>query len=264
MATDSSIAWRPPLQNEILNGIRRGEFHVVYQPQMTADGARMAAVEALVRWKHPTRGAVGPADFIALAEENGVINELGAFVLRQACLDGRHWPGLLVSVNVSAVQLHNPTFAKSVEAIVRETGFSFNRLELEIVESALIDDFEIAVGMVNRLRSLGIKIALDDFGTGYSSLTYLLRLPLDKLKIDKSFVDRVGMVQSAAIVQAVVAMARALGLKVTAEGVETEAQRLFLRVCGCHYLQGYLFSKPVPASEIAKQLESGQIERRAG
>ena len=128
----------------------------------------------------------------------------------------------------------------------------------------MIDNFEIAVGMVNRLRNLGIKIALDDFGTGYSSLNYLLRLPLDKLKIDKSFVDRVGMVQSAAIVQAVVAMARALGLKVTAEGVETEAQRLFLRVCGCHYLQGYLFSKPVPACEISKRLESGQTERRAG
>jgi EAL domain-containing protein (putative c-di-GMP-specific phosphodiesterase class I) len=194
---------------EILNGIRAGEFHVVYQPQMTADGARMAAVEALVRWNHPARGALGPADFIAIAEKNCAINELGAFVLRQACLDALGWPGLTVSVNVSAVQLHAAAFAESVEGVVRETGLPFGQLELEIVETALIENFDLAASAISRLRSLGIKIALDDF-------------------------------------------------------VETEEQRRFLRACGCHYLQGYLFSRPVPAGEIARMLAFPQGERRTG
>jgi EAL domain-containing protein (putative c-di-GMP-specific phosphodiesterase class I) len=248
---------------EILNGIHDSEFQVVYQPQMTADGARMAAVEALVRWNHPTRGALGPNDFVEMAEMNGAINELGVFVLRQACLDALHWPGISVAVNVSAVQLRDRSFAETVEAIVRNAGLPLNRLELEIVESALIENFDLAVSIISRLRSLGIKIALDDFGTGYSSLTYLRKLPLDKLKIDKSFVEEVGMVQSASIVHGVVAIARALGLKIVAEGVETEEQQRFLRICGCHYLQGYLFSKPVSASTIT-ELVSTQIVRRAG
>jgi EAL domain-containing protein (putative c-di-GMP-specific phosphodiesterase class I) len=248
---------------EILNGIRHSEFQVVYQPQMTADGARMTAVEALVRWKHPTRGALGPGDFVEMAERNGAINELGVFVLRQACLDALHWTGISVAVNVSAVQLRDTGFAESVENIVRETGFPFDRVELEIVESALIENFDLAVSAISRLRRLGIKIALDDFGTGYSSLTYLRKLPLDKIKIDKSFVDEVGMVQSASIVHGVVAIARALGLKIVAEGVETVEQQRFLRICGCHYLQGYLFSKPVSAHEIA-ELVSVQTPRRVG
>jgi EAL domain-containing protein (putative c-di-GMP-specific phosphodiesterase class I) len=231
---------------------------------MMADGSRMAAVEALARWKHPTLGPIGPAEFIAAAEKEGCIDEIGGFVLRQACHDALRWPGILVCVNVSGLQFQNPDFADFVENTVREAGLPFARLELEIVESALIENFDRIVSVIVRLRALGIKIALDDFGTGYSSLSYLRKLPLDKLKIDKSFVDGVGTVPSASIVQAVVAMARAIGLKITAEGVETEEQRLFLKVCGCHYLQGYLFSKPVPASEITKRLSAGQIERRAG
>ena len=239
---------------QILDGLAAGEFHLVYQPQMFADGSRMAAVEALVRWDHPTRGPVGPGDFTELAERTGAIVELGAFVLKQACLDALNWPGISVAVNISAVQLHDPDFARTVEAVIGETGLPFNRVELEIVESALIENFDIAIASLNHLRALGVRIALDDFGTGFSSLTYLRKLPLDKLKIDKSFVDGTGMVQSAAIIQAVVALARALGMKVTAEGVETEEQHRFLRACGCHYLQGYLFSKPLPASAITAKL----------
>ena len=252
------------MRDEMLTGLRKGEFHVVYQPQMLSDGSRMIAVEALLRWNSPTRGPVGPADFITIAERDGVINELGAFVLRQACVDALDWPGLTVSVNISSLQLRTPAFADFVEATIRETGLPGQRLELEIVESALIEDFEQVADMLRRFRRQGIKTALDDFGTGYSSLTYLRKLPLDKLKIDKSFVQDLDAVQTAAIIQAVVAMSRAIGLKITAEGVETEAQRLFLRVCGCHYLQGYLFSRPVSAARIHQLLSVVQVERRVG
>ncbi len=246
----------PALHQQIINGIEAGEFHLVYQPQMFADGSRMAAVEALVRWNHPTRGPLGPADFTDVAERSGAIVELGAFVLKQACLDALNWPGIGVAVNISAIQLHDPHFAEVVEATIRDTGLPFNRIELEIVESALIENFNVAIASIDHLRALGVKIALDDFGTGFSSLTYLRKLPLDKLKIDKSFVDGAGMIQSAAIIQAVVALARALGMKVTAEGVETEEQQRFLRACGCHYLQGYLFSKPVCARAITEKLST--------
>ena len=252
------------MRDEILTGIERGEFHVLYQPQMTADGARMAAVEALVRWNSPNRGAVGPADFIKIAEKDGVIKELGAFVLRRACQDAISWPQLTVSVNVSGLQIQDPDFAAFVETTLRETGLAPTRLELEIVESALIENFDLAEQVLARLRRRGVRIALDDFGTGYSSLTYLRKFPLDKLKIDKTFVDEADTIVSASIIQGVVAIARALGLKITAEGVETETQRTFLRVCGCHYLQGYLFSKPVSALCISHMLVGGQTERRAG
>jgi diguanylate cyclase len=252
------------VRSEILEGIREGQFHVVYQPQMTADGSRMVAVEALVRWAHPRRGPLGPDHFIKIAEDESAIFELGAFVLRRACQDALQWPSLAVSVNVSGLQLHAPGFAEFVETEVQKSGLPFHRLELEIVESAVIQNFNPVAEVLHRFRGLGIKIALDDFGTGYSSLSYLRKLPLDKLKIDKSFVDEAGSVTSASIIQAVIAMARAIGLKVTAEGVETVAQQQFLRVCGCHYLQGYLFSKPVSARKITQMLEGGQIEARAG
>ena len=251
------------MHQQILNGIENDEFHLVYQPQMLADGSRMVAVEALVRWEHPERGAIGPATFTEIAEATGAIVELGAFVLRRACEDAMAWPGIGVAVNISAVQLRDPDFAGNVEQIIREVGLPFSRVELEIVESVFIEDFDLAISAINHFRALGIRIALDDFGTGFSSLTYLRKLPLDKLKIDKSFIDDVAQVQSAAIVQAVAALSRALGLKITAEGVETVEQQRFLRVCGCHYLQGYLFSRPVAADKISEMLKVVQHERRA-
>ena len=251
------------MRDEIVTGIRNGQFHVVYQPFFTADGSRLMGVEALVRWNHPVRGPVGPSDFIAVAEEVSAISELGEIVLRQACHDAKGWEGVSLAVNVSTHQLGKPGFVDSVIAIAEAEGFPLGRLELEIVESALIENFELASQIIGALRKLGVKIALDDFGTGYSSLTYLRKLPFDKLKIDKSFVDNVDEVQSAAIVQAVIAMARALGLKVTAEGVETVAQHKFLRVSGCHYVQGYLFSKPVSALAISQMLVSSSATRLA-
>jgi EAL domain-containing protein (putative c-di-GMP-specific phosphodiesterase class I) len=164
---------------EILDGIRDSEFHVVYQPQMLADGSRIVAVEALVRWDSPSRGLVGPAEFISIAERHGAINQLGAFVLRQACVDAVGWPEITVSVNISPRQLLENDFADLVETTVSEVGLPFARLELEIVESALIEDFTRVTKIVHRLRRRGIRIALDDFGTGYSSLTYLLKQPFD-------------------------------------------------------------------------------------
>jgi EAL domain-containing protein (putative c-di-GMP-specific phosphodiesterase class I) len=248
------------VRERILEGIRRREFHLEYQPLMTADGTSMVAVEALLRWTTPS-GAVAVTEFVRIAEANGAIRELGAFVLREACLQALEWPQIRIAVNVSPVQLREENFSEAVEAIVRETGLPFARLELEIIESALIEDFEHAEQQIANLRRLGMTVALDDFGTGYSSLTYLRKLPLDKLKIDGSIVAGVDKVQSAAIVQAVVALARALGLKVTAEGVETEQQHRFLRACGCHYLQGYLFSRPVEAASISEKLALGAGQR---
>jgi len=249
---------------EILEGLERAEFHLVYQPQMLADGSRVACVEALLRWNSPIRGPVGPADFVAVAEQNGAIRQLGAFVLRRACQDAAPWDSVSVAVNVSGNQLTDPGFVDLVIAAAADAGLPMARLELELVESVLIENFELVHGVLSRLRALGVRIALDDFGAGYSSLTYLRKLPLDKLKIDKSFVDDLTSPVSAAIIQAIVALAKALGLKTTAEGVETEAQRLFLRVAGCELLQGYLFSRPIPPDAMAEMLRRVQVERRAG
>jgi len=251
------------VRDEIIKGLREGEFFVLYQPLMQADGSRMAGVEALLRWDNPTRGPVGPTTFIPVAEREGLIQELGLFVLRRAMRDGLNWPSLTISVNVSSLQLVEADFPDIVFREAEAAGFPLARLELEIVESAVIDNFERASAACMRLRERGVRIALDDFGTGYSSLTYLRRLPIDRLKIDKSFVDDAGLLQSAAIIQATVALARALGLKVTAEGVETQEQSRFLRISGSHELQGYLFSKPVSAEAISRLLADALPRRHA-
>jgi EAL domain-containing protein (putative c-di-GMP-specific phosphodiesterase class I) len=235
----------------ILAGIRNDEFHLVYQPVMEAASCTPVAVEGLLRWA-AADGPVPAGTFLPIAETTGMIIELGALALTQACLDALHWPNLKIAVNVSAIQLREKVFSERVRSIVSDTGLPFERLELEIVESALIEDFDHAKTQLSTLRDLGITIALDDFGTGYSSLTYLRKLPLDKLKIDGSITADIGTVHSASIVQALVALARAIGLKVTAEGVETPEQQRFLRACGCHYLQGYLFSRPVSAQTITE------------
>jgi EAL domain-containing protein (putative c-di-GMP-specific phosphodiesterase class I) len=247
---------------DILASLEREEFHVLYQPQMLADGSRMTCVEALLRWNSPD-GPTGPGDFIAMAEKHRVIRELGAFVLRRACRDAASWDGVSVAVNVSGNQLTDPGFVDLVVLAAAEGGLPLARLELELVENVLIENFELVHDVLAKLRSLGVRIALDDFGAGYSSLSYLRKLPLDKLKIDKSFVDDLHSPISAAIIHAIVALARALGLKITAEGVETEAQRLFLRVCGCDLLQGYLFSQPIAADSVNTMLSRVQMERRA-
>jgi EAL domain-containing protein (putative c-di-GMP-specific phosphodiesterase class I) len=233
------------------DAIEKDQLFLVYQPQVSADGLAIVSVEALVRCHHPDHGLVLPVDFVQFAERNELIDQLGAWVLRRACREGACWPGIGVAVNVSPRQFRSPDFITFVEATARAEGMPFGRLELEITESAYFDDPDRAEEELRSLRTLGIKVALDDFGTGYSSLSYLRRLPLDKIKIDKSFVDALDTVDGAAIVSAVVALARALRLKVTAEGVETVGQQEFLRAAGCDYLQGYLFSQAVSAAEIS-------------
>ena len=239
------------------------ELTLHYQPQMTADGTRVASVEALLRVLKPEPRLMGPADVLAHFGAPRDAEALDWWVVRTACRDALRWPSISVGINLTAGRFRDPGFASRLALEVAEIGVPPQRLELEIVEGSYIEDFDTAVANINVLRAMGFRIALDDFGTGFSSLTYLLKLPVDKLKIDKSFVDGVGSIQSAAIVHSVVALARALGLKITAEGVETEDQHRFLKVAGCHYMQGWLFHKAMGADELTALLESEEPLRRA-
>jgi EAL domain-containing protein (putative c-di-GMP-specific phosphodiesterase class I) len=235
--------------------IRKSELMLLFQPQMSADGTTVVSTEALLRQEHPTRGRLSPAEFMANFNTRVLREELDWWVLEEACKQARTWPDISVSVNMSATQFRQSDFADRVLGLIRAVDALPQQVEIEILEGAFIKDFDAAIANINTLRAGKVRVALDDFGTGYSSLTYLLRLPIDKLKIDRSFTSKVEFVQSAAIVQAITAMARALGLKVTAEGVETAAQHQILRAMGCHYLQGYLFSPPTTADAISRMLD---------
>ena len=216
---------------------------------------RSSASRRCARWTHAERGDIEPAQFIPIAEHSGLIIELGEWVLRRACTDGKAWPGLIVSVNVSPLQFRRPDFVDSVERILAETEFDPARLELEITESTLLGNVDSAEVAMHRLKAIGLRLALDDFGTGYSSLAYLRRFPFDKLKIDRSFVRSIERSpDAAAIVHAIVGLGRGLGMKVTAEGVETAEQQLFLRAAGVHSMQGYRFGRPGSPSLIATRL----------
>ncbi|HEX2840027.1 bifunctional diguanylate cyclase/phosphodiesterase [Hyphomicrobium sp.] len=223
-------------------------LEVVYQPVYHAGTLTVSSVEALVRWNHPRLGSVSPLVFVGLAEECGLIDQLGEWVLRQACATAQSWSVDVVSVNVSPLQFRQPDFAERVLGVLDETGLPPNRLEIEITESTLLDASDASGRSLKALRSAGVKIALDDFGTGYSSLSYLMKLEIDRIKIDRSFVRNLGdSSQSNSIVQAIVTMAHAVGVAVTAEGVETRAQQDFLSQIGCNNLQGYLLSPPLSA-----------------
>jgi diguanylate cyclase len=254
-AMDADLSNRKLLEGALRQAIKNGELHVVYQPIVNPSGKRLVGVEALARWVHPAQGEIPPARFIPIAEHSGLIVELGEYVLRRTCLDGRNWPGLTVSVNVSPLQFRRPDFVEAIERILDETAFAPNRLELELTESTLLGNLENAELSMLRLKGIGVCFALDDFGTGYSSLLYLRRFPFDKLKIDSSFVRSIeNAADAAAIVHAVVSLGRGLGMKVTAEGVETADQHLFLRAAGVHFMQGYRFGRPVSAAEIDDRL----------
>ena len=230
-------------------------MRVAYQPIVNNSGETVVGVEALCRWTHPVRGEISPAEFIPIAENSGLIIELGEWVLRRACIDGNAWPTVIVSVNVSPLQFRRADFVDVVERILAETGFDPTRLELEVTESTLLGNVDTAELAMFRLKALGVRLALDDFGTGYSSLLYLRRFPFDKLKIDRSFVHSIERAaDAAAIVHAVVSLGRGLGMKVTAEGVETAEQQLFLRAAGIHSMQGYRFGRPGPAADISARL----------
>ncbi len=247
------------LEKDMRRALEREEFTVLYQPQTDAVG-QVRGCEALVRWNHPERGLISPAEFIPLAEDSGLIVPLGNWVLRQALARQVGWrddpelaPHLtMVSVNVSSRQFHQADFVEQVESALAETGANPRMLELEVTESLLLVDVDETVARMGRLKALGIRFAIDDFGTGYSSLAYLKRLPIDRLKIDQSFVRDVHKDhQDAAIVGSIIAMAQHLQLGLIAEGVETEAEWVFLRAAGCPAFQGYLFGRPMPAAELA-------------
>ncbi|UWU77343.1 EAL domain-containing protein [Bradyrhizobium huanghuaihaiense] len=256
---DAKARQRRQLELDLRQALARGEFEVHYQPLVDLAANVVTGCEALLRWRHPGRGMVSPADFIPVAEDTGLIGEIGEWVLKQACNEAASWPGNIhIAVNVSPVQFRSRSLALKVAAALADSGLAPGRLELEITETVLIRDDEEALTILQQLRELGVRIALDDFGTGYSSLSYLHRFPFDKIKIDRSFISDIGEPEdSSPIVQAVVHMAAARHMATTAEGVETEAQREVLRQLGCSQMQGWLFSPAVPAAKL-KQLLSAQ------
>jgi diguanylate cyclase (GGDEF)-like protein/PAS domain S-box-containing protein len=245
--TDRQLREERALQQDLRLAISRGELDIHYQPQARMDGS-IVGFEALARWHHPERGIVPPSRFIPIAEESGAIIEIGEWILRRACEEAASWPNdLSVAINLSPVQFQHGDLPKLVHEILLQTGLPAKRLELEITESVLIDDLDHAVGILRRLKNLGVRIAMDDFGTGYSSLSYLQAFPFDKIKIDKGFISKVDQCsQSATIVRAVIALGRELSLPVLAEGVETEQQLRFLAEESCDGIQGYYIGKPLP------------------
>ena len=244
---------------ELDKAIRTNELRVSYQPQVDIKTGRCVSAEALVRWTHPLRGPVPPSEFIPLAEETGLINRIGEFVLRTACWEAASWDHKIgVAVNLSAAQFHGEDLPMLVTRVLAETGLSPHRLELEITESILIEDKEVVMRKLSVLRALGVRIALDDFGTGYSSLAYLSSFPFDKIKIDRSFVrDVTQRPDAAAIIRAILGLARTLQMSTTAEGIEKAEELAWLRDQGCHQAQGFLFSRPVAAAEFRALLDRG-------
>jgi len=240
----------------------RGQFVLEYQPQLEIASGRIVGAEALIRWHWPGRGVVMPGEFIPLAERSGRIAEIGRWVIRAACGQIREWRragigNLRVAVNVSAVQLFQGDIVDTVASALADSGLDGSSLELEITESVMVDP-QRAVPALERLRSLGVPVAIDDFGTGYSSLQYLKNMPIDSLKIDRSFIrNLLDDAQDQAIVMAIATMARRLGLRLIAEGVETSDQLTFLRALGCDVIQGYYVSRPLPAERLAELMRRG-------
>ena len=259
------VSDRLDLETDLRHAIERGEFRVHYQPIIDLRTERIVEVEALVRWEHPLRGRVAPNHFIPVAEETGLIVPIGQWILEQACRQAAAWQRayphaqrLVVSVNLSARQFQHPTLVADIGRTLRQTALPARCLKLEITESVVMQDAEAAIVTLRGLKSLGIQLAIDDFGTGYSSLSYLKILPVDTLKIDRSFVDGLGQdPQDTAIVRSIIALARTLHLSVTGEGIETAAQQHHLQQLGCHRGQGYLFARPVPADAFDALLENG-------
>jgi diguanylate cyclase (GGDEF)-like protein len=255
---DARAKARRGLELELRQAISNGGLEAYYQPVLNLEDGTISCCEALLRWRHPERGMISPAEFIPVAEETGLINEIGHWVLNAACAEAANWPlDVRVAVNVSPVQFRSQTLALNVAAALAASGLAASRLELEITEAVLIRDDELALQVLHQLRKLGVRIALDDFGTGYSSLSYLQRFPFDKIKIDRSFIkDLAGAGASSSIVRAVVNIAAASDMSTTAEGVETEQQRNLLHILGCTEMQGFLFSPAISAGEIRRLLRS--------
>jgi len=258
---------RNAIEIDLRTAIESNQLTLYYQPQM--HDSELIGAEALVRWNHPTRGLLLPGEFIPLAEETGLIVPLGAWVLEAACRQSAAWQSsrdfahIAISVNISARQFRQPDFVRSVLETLRRTGADPHGIEIEVTESTLVSDVEEVIARMSELKTQGIRFSVDDFGVGYSSLSYLQRLPLDKLKIDMSFIRRILTdPSSSAIAQAIISLARALNLEVIAEGVESEEQRLYLAQVGCHRYQGYLTSRPVPASQFEELMIGMTVVKR--
>ncbi len=251
---------RLTLEADLRNAIDNGEFELHYQPQISLESGRPVGVEALVRWHHPVRGMISPAQFIEIAEESGLIVTLGEWVLREACRQLNAWreeglAPLRLSVNVSAIQFRQENFCQTVEEIVRQTGVPAALVELELTESIVMHHGITVQETLERLKRIGVRLAIDDFGTGFSSLSYLRRFPIDRLKVDQSFVrgiERTPVNES--IVRAIAALAQSLSLEIIAEGVETDAEAAIIRACHCDEAQGYHFQRPVPATALTAWL----------
>jgi diguanylate cyclase (GGDEF)-like protein/PAS domain S-box-containing protein len=260
----ATLCERHALEVDLRHALDAGrELEVVYQPVYSAEHLEITGVEALLRWHHPRLGLVPPPTFIALAEECGLIERLGEWALREACKAAVEWSIPMIAVNASPCQVLQPEFASRVLEVLAETGLPPGRLEIEITESVLLESSGTSSNVLKTLRHAGVRIALDDFGTGYSSLSYLIKLEVDRLKIDRSFVQHLDeQSASCSIVQAITTMAHAVGISVTAEGVETPEQQAILTRIGCHNLQGYLFSRPVSVLSLAKLLAPSERRER--
>ncbi|OWK33303.1 EAL domain-containing protein [Sphingomonas dokdonensis] len=251
---------RKRLEDDLRRALGEEEFHLVYQPVVSTKDQRIVGYEALLRWEHPTRGLVSPADFVPVAEECGMIEAIGEWVLRTACAEAAKWPAQVrIAVNVSPIQFANPALPAIVTSAIASSGIAASRLELEITESVFVNDDAFSSQMFKTLKGIGVRLALDDFGTGYSSLGYLRKAPFDKIKIDQSFVR--GAIQAgnrnAAIIKAIVTLADTLGMETTAEGVEQQDEITLIRDLGCSHIQGFVYGRPARAEDARAQLASG-------
>ena len=255
---DAEMQARRTMEIDLRRALTLGEFEIYYQPFITLKTGKISGFEALLRWHHPERGLVPPLEFIPVAEEIGLIGQIGAWVLKQACLEAAKWPAdIHVAVNLSPAQFKHRAVVLDVAAALGASGLPAHRLEVEITEAVLLEHTKSNIRIFDELRNLGVRISMDDFGTGYSSLAYLQKFQFDRIKIDRSFVnDLPERAEALAIVRAVTSLSSSLGMKTTAEGVETEDQLKKLKEEGCTEVQGYLFSKPVPAAQATLLLQS--------
>ena len=262
---DHASARRVSIENSLRKALDRNEFMLFYQPRLSVTTGMIVGAEALIRWNHPEHGMVMPDEFIPVAEESGLITPIGEWVLKTACRQNKHWQeiGLApieLAVNVSVRQIRSGDFRRTVEEALKEAGLALEFMGLELTESALAANPERTIGVLQELKDMGVRVYIDDFGTGYSSLSYLKKLPINAIKVDRSFISDLTLNQDdSAIVRAIVAMAHSMKLRVTAEGVETLDQLAFLKVIGCDEMQGYFVSRPVPAEQFEELLRRGKL-----